>query len=311
MTAMMPLAVSSTVLMVLLAGGAMVLLALAFGLVLGWANVKFHVRQDPRIDDVLSALPGANCGGCGYVGCQAYAEAVVKGEVGADKCPVGGPSCAQAVADVLGIEVAESFPYRPVIHCAADYDDRLQRSDYRGEKTCFAANVIGGVQGCTYGCLGFGDCFKSCPYDAIAMVNGLPRILYNKCTGCGACERACPRHIISMIPFKADRMLVVACSNKDKGKLVKEVCKVGCLGCGACQRMNELFQVTDNISRLDYERYQPEQDFTEIINKCPAGAMVYIGQPSAKDLAKVAGEDMPAVAEDHFETTADKAQWRG
>ncbi|NQU76421.1 MAG: RnfABCDGE type electron transport complex subunit B, partial [Planctomycetes bacterium] len=133
--------------LILLAAGTMVLLALAFALVLGWANVKFHVQQDPRIDAVLEALPGANCGACGLVGCADFAKAVVAGKAPPDGCPVGGPSVAHKVADILGIEVNESAPYRPVIHCAADRDKRLQLADYRGERTCFAANVIGDVQG--------------------------------------------------------------------------------------------------------------------------------------------------------------------
>ncbi len=213
--------------MIILAAATMILLALAFSLVLGWANVRFRVVQDPRIDQVEAALPGANCGGCGYAGCAEFARAVVAGEAAPDGCPVGGADTAQAIAEILGISVDDSAPYRPVVHCAADYDNRLQRADYRGEPTCAAANVIGDVQGCAYGCLGFGDCVRACDYDAIHIVNGLAVVDYEKCVGCGACERACPRHIISMVPFKADRMLVVACSNHDPARQVRQVCKVG------------------------------------------------------------------------------------
>ena len=272
----------------LLAAGMMIALAVMFALVLGWANVRFHVEQDPRVEAVLEALPGANCGGCGMTNCEQYAGAVVEGKLGPDKCPVGGPSVAREVADILGMEVEESFPYRPVIHCAADCDNKLQLADYRGEPTCFAANVIGGVQGCTYGCTGFGDC-----------------------VGCGACERACPRHIISMIPFKAQQMLVVACSNKDPGRLVRKVCKVGCLGCKLCQKMLDVFEVRDNISTLNYDRYDQDTDFSKVLAKCPGGAMLFLGKPSDKDLAAVADEELPPVITDQFETTADKADWRG
>ncbi|NQU74785.1 MAG: 4Fe-4S binding protein, partial [Planctomycetes bacterium] len=167
------------------------------------------------------------------------------------------------------------------------------------------------VQGCTYGCLGFADCVEACNYGAVQMVNGLAKIDYDKCVGCGACERACPRHIISMIPFKAERMLVVACSNRDPGRLVKQVCKVGCIGCKLCQKTMDIFEVADNLSCLNYEKYDPGIDFAEVLAKCPMQAMVYIGEPSPKDLAAVADETLPDRITDKFETTADKTQWRG
>ncbi|NLF33134.1 MAG: RnfABCDGE type electron transport complex subunit B [Planctomycetes bacterium] len=298
--------------MIIMAVATMVLLALAFSLVLGWANVKFRVEQDPRIGQVEGVVPGANCGGCGYAGCADFARAVVAGEAPPDGCPVGGADVAHAIAEILGITVDGSAPYRPVVHCAADYDDRLQRCDYRGEPTCFAANVIGGVQGCTYGCLGFGDCVKACDYDAIHVVNGLAVVDYEKCIGCGACERACPRHIISMVPFKTDRIVVVACSNHDSGRQVKEVCKVGCIGCKGCEKaMAGVFTVKDNLAEVDYDKVDKDTDFTPALKKCPMGAMLYVGKPTEKDKADVAGEELPAVVTDQFETTADKADWRG
>jgi ferredoxin len=236
---------------------------------------------------------------------------VVKGRIGPDKCTAGGTPCAKRVAEILGIELDDSAPYRPVIHCAAKYDDRLLRSDYRGEPSCFAANVIGDVQGCTFGCTGFGDCAVACKYDAIHIIDGLAVIDYDKCIGCAACERACPRHIISMIPFKAEQMLVIACSNKDPGRLVTKVCTVGCLGCKLCQKLMDIFEVRDNLSALDYDKYQPGMDFSAPMEKCPRGVMISVGKPSAKDLAAVAAEQVPDVIRDQFKTTADDAEWRG
>ena len=303
-----------TLLIIMLAAGTMLLLALFMAYVLGWANKTFHIEVDPRIEAVTEALPGANCGGCGFIGCAEYAEAVVAGNAPPNKCPVGGAACAQEIAEILGLEVEESFPYRPAVHCGARYDERLQRHEYReGDWTCAAGNLVGGIQGCTYGCLGLGDCQAACDYDAIHMIDGLAVVDYDKCVGCGACARACPRNVISMVPFKAERVLIVACCNRDFGKAVRAVCKVGCLACGACQRLSELFKLEDNISRIDYDAYDPDhpEQVVKAIEKCPAKRLVYVGKPSQEDLAAVAHEEAPPVVEGKPKTTVDKTKWRG
>ena len=300
-----------TALIVILAGGTMLLLAVAMAWVLGWANKTFHVEVNPLVDQAIDILPGANCGGCGYVGCAEYAEAVVAGKAAPNLCSVGGESCSQALAALLGIEVSEALPYRPVVHCAADYDDRLKRAEYTGEPTCGAANLIAGVQGCTYGCLGFGDCQQACPFDAIHVVNGLATVDYDKCVGCGACAKVCPRNIISMVPFKAERILACACSNHDPGKVTRQVCKVGCIGCGLCRKLNDLFNVTDNLAGIDYDRYDPEMDFQPVLAKCPRNGLLYVGKPSPQDLAAVADEELPERVEADFKTTVDKTEFRG
>lgn len=296
-----------------LAGGTMLSLGVAAGWLLGWASRVFHVEVDPRIEKVNAVLPGANCGGCGCTGCQLYAEAVVAGKLGPDKCTVGGPSVAQAIAEILGVEVKETWPYRPIVHCRARWGDKLHIGNYQGERTCAAANLVNGVMGCTYGCLAFGDCTRACEYDAIHVENGLATVDYEKCTGCGACARVCPRNIITMVPFKQERMLAVACSNKDFGKDVRAVCKVGCLGCKACSKASALFVVTDNLARVDYDKYDPEQ-FAGVdvaIEKCPAQGIIYFGKPEKKDLEKLKDVEAPALVEADFKTTVDKTEWQG
>ena len=296
----------------LLAAGTMLVLALAMAYILGWANTAFHVDVDPRIEAAIDILPAANCGGCGYVGCSEYAEALVKdGEV-VTKCTVGGAGCAADLGQLLGVEVEETWPYRAVIHCAATYEQRLGRMPYSGEPTCAAANVISGIQGCTYGCLSLGDCGRACEYDAIHTVDGKTEVDYDKCTGCGACARACPRNIITMVPFKAEQMMVVGCSNKDFGKEVTTVCTVGCIGCSACAKVDELFQVEGNLSEISYETYEPEtHDFEPVLDKCPRKSLVLVGKPSEKDLAAVADEELPERIEADFKTTVDDTEWRG
>lgn len=267
--------------MVIMAAGTMLLLGVAAGWVLGWANKKFHVPVDPKVEALIAALPGANCGGCGFAGCAAYAEAIIKGE-GPDKCPVGGPAVSAALAKVLGVELKETWPLRAVMHCGADNDARLKRCEYRGEPTCGSANVISGVQGCSYGCLGLGDCERSCKYDAIHVVNGLAVVDYDHCVGCRACEKACPRRMISMVPFKADRMTVVACSSRDPMKAVREVCTVGCIACGVCKKLNDLFALENNLATVDYERYSPTVDLSPPVAKCPRKIIHVVGKPAAE-----------------------------
>ena len=300
-------------LMIILAGVTMLVLGVLGGLVLGWANKAFHVEVDPRIEQIDEALPGANCGGCGYVGCRDYAEACVDKSEAINLCPVGGEPTASAIATILGVEVTQSLPYRPAVHCGADTSQRLGRSDYRGEATCAAANLVNGIQGCTYGCMGFGDCRKACDYAAIEIVDGLSVINYDKCIGCGACAKVCPRNIVSMVPFKHERMMIVACSNKDFGKDVKKVCTVGCLGCKACSKASNLLNIVDNLPHLDYEQYDGDamDDLELALDKCPTKRMTVIGKPTAEQVAAVADEeDRPVVTAD-FKTTVDDAEWRG
>ncbi len=296
---------------ILLAAAILAVLAVGVAYVLGWANQTFHVAVDPKVEAVLDALPNANCGACGFIGCSEYAEAVASGKAEVTLCSPGGSGCAQRLAQILGVTVQESFPYRAVVHCAAHYEDRLQRIHYAGEPTCAAVNLVAGVQGCTYGCLGFGDCTRACKYDAIDVIDGLATVDYQKCIGCKACARACPRNIISMVPFKQERMLVVACSNQDKGTEVQAVCKVGCIGCTACTRRAELMQMKGNLPVVDYDRYDSLNHFDEAVAKCPRASIVNIGKPTPADLAAVAGESLPSRIEADFKTTVDETEWRG
>lgn len=302
------------VLIIGMAGGSLLTLAVGASWVLGWANRKFHVEVDPRIDAANAALPGANCGGCGFVGCASYAEAVVLQGAAVDKCPVGGAACAGALAAIMGVKVQQSWPRRPVIHCRADRTQRLQLGAYCGEPTCAAANLVNGVQGCTYGCLGFGDCVRACAFDAIHTVNGLAVVDYTKCVGCSACALVCPRNIITMVPFKKSQMIVVGCSNKDFGKEVKEVCTIGCLGCKACAKRSPMFKFgADNLPTIDYDAYDPEHvdGVALAIEKCPAKGLITVGWPTPEDEAAAGDAEVPEIVHADFKTTADDAEWQG
>ena len=295
---------------IFIAGATMAILAIAMSYILGWANKAFHVEMDPRIEAAENILPGANCGGCGYVGCREYAEAIVEGEE-LTKCTVGGTSVTQALGQLMGVEVEDTWPYRAVVHCSAKLEERLGRSRYHGVQSCAAANMISGIQSCTFGCLGLGDCVDACDYDAIHIIDGVAVVNYEKCTGCGACTQVCPRNIITMVPFKQERMMAVTCSNKDKGKDVSAVCTIGCIGCGACARVNDLIQIEDGLATIDYDRYPPgDVDFAAAVGKCPRASLVWIGRPSEKDLTAVADEEVPERIEADFKTTMDNTEWR-
>jgi electron transport complex protein RnfB len=296
---------------ILLAAGVLALLSVATAYILGWANEQFYVEVDPKVVLISAALPGANCGGCGFVGCGEYAEAVASGEAPVTLCAPGGVSCTGSLAEIMGVEVSAALPYRAVVHCSATWDERLGRTDYQGEPTCAAANLVGGYQGCTYGCLGLDDCVRACEYDAIHVVNGLAKVDYNNCIGCRACASACPRNIISMVPFKAERMMIVACSNQDFGNDVKSVCKTGCIGCKACTLKNELLHMEGNLPIIDYDAYDPDYEFEPILDKCRMESLFFIGKPTAEELAAVAHEEMPDRVEVDFETTVDSTEWRG
>ncbi|QTA86665.1 RnfABCDGE type electron transport complex subunit B [Desulfonema magnum] len=263
-----------------IASGTMLLMAIILSYILGWANEKFKVEVDPRIEAVLEILPGANCGGCGYLGCSDYAVAIVTDNDPVNKCTVGGEACAKQLAEIMGVEATKTNPLYAVVHCGAHSDDRLMPTEYRGEKRCSAAHQVAGVQGCTFGCLGFGDCVRACNYDAIHIVDSLATVDYEKCIGCGACAKVCPRNIITIVGFQEDMIPTVACSNKDKPKEAKAVCQVSCIGCKICSKSSDIFNVNDNLSECDYERYTADnyEEVVEAMEKCARKSICFIGK---------------------------------
>jgi len=259
------------------------ILGLLLALILYFIAQKFKVNEDPRIDDVQAILPGANCGGCGFAGCRAFAESCVKAE-NLDKnfCPVGGNDVMKQVAKYLGMEVAEKTPQVAVVRCNGNCDDRPKINNYDGYTSCAVmASLYSGDTGCKYGCLGQGDCELSCQFGAIKMDprTGLPEVDEEKCTACGACVKACPKIIIELRNkgVKGKRIFV-SCVNKDKGGIAKKSCAVACIGCTKCQKVcaYDAITITSNLAYIDYNKCRLCR---KCVVECPTHAIWEVNFP--------------------------------
>lgn len=207
---------------------------LFFGIGLALAAHKFAVEADPKVEEVLEVLAGAQCGGCGYPGCEGYAEAVVHDpDVPPNLCYPGKAAVAKAVAEITNKKVESVEDIVAFIRCSRLEGRVLPKYSYIGYGTCSAANLaFGGPQNCYFACIGLGECAQVCPFKAISMVNGMPHIDFDKCVGCGTCVKVCPKQIIELIP--ANARISISCNTKGPSKTVKEVCQVGCISCKAC-----------------------------------------------------------------------------
>lgn len=250
---------------ILIAIGILGGLGLAFGLILAAASKVFYVETDPRLDQLQEALPGANCGGCGYAGCSAYAEAVLKGEAPIGKCVAGGNEVASKMGTIMGVEVGAVTRRVALVRCSGHriYDKEGNliggakvKAKYEGIHDCLAASKVGGrgPLSCKYGCLGYGSCTEVCQYDAIHIVDGVAQVDESKCVGCLACAEVCPRHLI--IPVEPDRNVVIACSSLAKGNVTVRSCTYGCIGCGKCKKVCPKGAITieNHLAVIDYTK---------------------------------------------------------
>lgn len=261
------------------AGVTMLTLGGGFAVVLLIASEKLKVKIDPKIEQIHEALPGLDCGGCGFAGCRQYAKAVLEDPELIGKCAPGGKKVTEEIAKILNLQISASgAAKRPIVHCRAHTADKTYYAIYQGIPTCISADALANVQACKFGCLGFGDCVSVCRFDAIGIVDGLASIDYEKCTGCGACAKHCSRNLIEMVPFHFENMMTVACSSRENGKTTRGMCKVGCIGCGLCAKETEQFRVKDNLARVDYEKYQPTEQTQTAMHKCPTKVIIQLGK---------------------------------
>lgn len=206
------------------------------GLFLGIAAIVFKVKVNEKEEAVLAALPGNNCGGCGFPGCAGLAAAIAKGDAPVNACPVGGAATGDKIAAIMGVESEETVRMAAFVHCMGDCDKTHADYVYTGIEDCRMLSFVpnGGPKSCNHGCLGFGTCAKACPFDAIHIENGIAVVDKEKCKACGKCIAVCPKNLISLEPYEAKH--VVACSSKDKGPVTTKACTAGCIGCGICAK---------------------------------------------------------------------------
>ena len=255
-------------------------------IILYFTAQKFHVFEDTRINDVEEALPSANCGGCGFPGCRAFAEACVKAEtMDGLNCPVGGAPTMENVANILGRTVVAAAPTVAVVRCGGTCDHRPRMNDYDGVQHCFIAhNLYSGETGCSFGCLGLGDCEVSCEFDAIKVnpLTKLPEVDEDKCTSCGACVKACPKLLIELRKKgPKSRRIYVSCRNEDRGPIAKKSCDVSCIACTKCEKVcpHEAITISNNLAFIHDDKCKLCRKCVEV---CPTNAIVELNFPPRK-----------------------------
>lgn len=258
-------------------------LGLVLALVLFLVARKFRVEEDPRIDLVEKALPGANCGGCGYAGCHAFADSAVKAsDLSAHYCPVGGNEVMQKVSAILGFKVEAKAPQVAVVRCNGTCSARPVINEYDGASSCkVKAALYAGDTACPYGCLGCGDCVAVCEFGALSMdpATGLPVVDEAKCVACGKCVAACPKALIEL-RNKGPRgiRVFVACRNTDRGPVARKACSNACIGCGLCVKAcaHEAIILENNLAYIDFTKCRLCR---KCVAACPTGAVHGVNFP--------------------------------
>ena len=242
-------------------------LGVLFGLILAIASKVFEVKVDERVPKVKECLPGANCGGCGFSGCAALAEAIVKGEAKPTACSVGGAEVAKQIGAIMGVEVGETVRMRAQVMCSGTSEYAKKKYIYEGAQDCISASKLaGGDKLCPNGCIGLGTCVTSCPFDAISVESGVAVIDYKKCEGCGVCTHACPKGIIKLIPYNSRHW--VGCMSVEKGAVTRKQCEVGCISCKICEKTCEYDAIHVNgfVASIDYDKCV---GCGKCVEKCP------------------------------------------
>ncbi len=256
-------------------------LGLLFGLLLSFASVVFAVKKDERIEKITETLPGANCGACGFAGCAAYAEAVVKDGAPVNCCSVGKAPVAEKIGEIMGVDAGDVVEVTARVMCGGVLGKANKKYEYMGISDCVAASKLsGGAKECPYGCLGLGTCVSHCKFGAISVVDGVAIVDEDKCEACGMCLKSCPKGIIEFVP-KTNKEWVL-CKNHDRGALANKYCKVSCIGCKMCERIcpTGAVTVTDNLAHIDYDKCV---GCGQCAAKCPRKIIVIKGKVSVAE----------------------------
>lgn len=258
-------------------------------IILYFVAQKFKVIEDPRFDEVEGMLPGANCGGCGFPGCRGFAEAMVKADDISDlNCPVSDAAGMQSIAAYLGHEAVAAKPKVAVVRCNGTCDNRPKVNNYDGASSCTIESALyAGDTGCSYGCLGLGECVDACDFDAMYMdpETGLPVVIEDKCVACGACVKACPKNILELRNAgPKSRRIFVSCVNKDKGGVAKKACAVACIGCSKCLKECAFDAITieNNLAFIDSDKCKLCRKCVAV---CPTDAIHELNFPVRKPVA--------------------------
>ncbi|MDR0925083.1 MAG: RnfABCDGE type electron transport complex subunit B [Hungatella sp.] len=232
------------------------IIGILIGVFLGIASEKFKVEVDEKEILVRNELPGNNCGGCGYAGCDALAKAIALGQADVSACPVGGAAVAERIGEIMGVSAGSAEKKVAFVKCKGTCDKTKVQYNYYGIDDCRMISVVpgSGEKACVYGCMGYGSCVKACEFDAIHVVDGIAVVDKEKCVACGKCVSSCPNHLIDLVPYKAKHL--VQCNSHDRGKDVKAKCEAGCIGCMLCTKQCEFdaIHMDNNVAVIDYEK---------------------------------------------------------
>ena len=243
-------------------------IALIIGIFLCISSEIFKVEVDEKVERVRECLPGNNCGGCGFAGCDALADAIVKGDAPTNACPVGGASVAAKISEVMGVSSGEAVRMVAFVHCDGTCTNANKAYEYNGTKDCRIVSTLpnNGGKKCVNACIGYGSCVTACKFDAIHIVDGVAKVDEEKCVACKACINSCPMNVIELVPYGKKHK--VNCSNKNKGKVAMDACKVSCIACGMCEKTctKDAIKVINNIAVMNYEKCD---DCGDCANKCP------------------------------------------